>query len=151
MNINDFVKVFKHGDSIEFQKSIDFWQYAALDIQFKSNYATVDITFDSKTQKVYSLWVENHFGKAYYWVDSENQEDYYRDTNGIIKLEYQEDFMHKAEGLFFNQTFDERIMIPFEIDDPTFCVLAKKAHELDITFNEYIAQVLTDQLKLSTQ
>jgi hypothetical protein len=44
------------------------------------------------------------------------------------------------------QEYDDRISIPLDMPDDALFQLMKAAHEKDITLNEYLAQVLTEQL-----
>ena len=45
------------------------------------------------------------------------------------------------------QTPDTRETISLDITDEEFLVMAKAAHELDITFNEFVEKALTEALK----
>lgn len=42
---------------------------------------------------------------------------------------------------------DGTCTIPFEIDDENLLILMKAAHEKDITFNQYMMQVLTEYIE----
>ena len=40
--------------------------------------------------------------------------------------------------------------IELDITDEEFCILAKRAHELDITFNQYMETVIREFIGVST-
>lgn len=42
---------------------------------------------------------------------------------------------------------EKMVNIDIEIDDASFIFLAKRAHELDITFNQLVVNILKEQIK----
>lgn len=89
-------------------------------------FATV---FDSKTNSKYSIGENNGFC-----------------PDPTIELEVFEDFFEKAKAILAGESYDERIIIPVDITDEEFLLIARAAHKLDITVNQFIVNALTERL-----
>lgn len=63
-----------------------------------------------------------------------------------VDLETEEDFLEKATAIFNGQPFDERIIVPIDLDDETLLQLSRAAHERDITLNKMIELALQDTI-----
>jgi transcriptional regulator len=117
---------------------------------------SIQCVLDNKTERVYEMAVcdysNNH---AYLWRDPEFIELYdneakERNVNSkqawddidyiIVELE---DFFEKATAIYAGEEYDTRVVVPIDLPDDILFTLMKKAHEEDITFNQYIEQMLT--------
>ena len=121
----------------------------------------VDIVFDLDTRVVYELTVMDFDNQlAYRWVNHEyrnvrEQESIERkvqlnqacDDLNYIDLETSEDFYQKAKAILNGEDFDKRIVVPFELPDDILFTLMKKAHELDITFNQYMEKIIKEEIE----
>lgn len=74
------------------------------------------------------LLLKLHFGVS--WVD----------------LETDEDFIEKTVAIMKGVEYDTRISIPLTLTDDELLVLFKLAHAADVTFNEYVARVVQEQI-----
>ena len=64
-----------------------------------------------------------------------------------VDLEVEDDFLSKARNMFDGKfDFDKRVQVEIDLPDDLILFIAKQAHELDITFNQYISQLLEREL-----
>ena len=116
----------------------------------------ISVVADIKTQEVcYAAVIDSDRGNHYLWIKPEHREAYryeaesrnvnykqaYDDVE-YIELETEEDWLEKARAIYLGQSYDERVVLPIELPDDLLFASMKRAHELDITFNEYIAQAI---------
>jgi hypothetical protein len=122
------------------------------------------IIFDTKTQTVYE--VQSHDFKndrAYRRInpdfkdqrDSESTErdvslDEAWDDVNYVDLESDDDWIQKALAIAAGEDYDTRVSIPIDLPEEELMVLFKMAHERDMTFNDFIEQVLREQLERLT-
>lgn len=118
---------------------------------------SMNAIFDSKTQRVYSIEAHDYVeSRAYRWIDPEfrdahTQEAQDRDVDpnnawddtDFIDVEIPEDILEKISKMHNGEEYDTRIMIPLDLSDAEQLELMRRAHELDITFNELVCGILT--------
>lgn len=64
-----------------------------------------------------------------------------------VDLEVEDDFLSKARNMFDGKfDFDKRVQVDIDLPDDLILFIAKQAHALDITFNQYITQLLQREL-----
>jgi hypothetical protein len=126
-------------------------------IEFESEYAYVNILISTVNQTVYEAVVDIKTNDeiVYRWFNPEYIDAYkkeYASRSITMDLDYQdvivfEDFLEKATAIFNgDSSFDTRISMPIDIEDDVFLILAKVAHEKDITFNQYIQELIESDL-----
>jgi hypothetical protein len=59
-------------------------------------------------------------------------------------LESYDDFLEKATAIVHYEDYDTRVSIPIDLPEDELMNLFKMAHEADMTFNEYVTQILRD-------
>ena len=64
----------------------------------------------------------------------------------FIDLIMIEDMVKKMTAICAGEEYDTRITIPLEMSDDEFILIARAAHELDITLNEFMVQAIKEQL-----
>ena len=64
----------------------------------------------------------------------------------FIDLIMIEDMIEKMTAICAGQEYDTRITIPLELSDEEFILIARAAHKLDVTINEYMVQAVKDYL-----
>lgn len=120
------------------------------------------IIFDTKTQVVYEVQAHDYKNqRAYRLCNSAYQMDMEIEAGnrGInknqawdevdyINLESDDDWIQKALAIAAGEDYDTRVTIPLELDDCDLLTLMKMAHERDLTFNEFVEEVLREQLGL---
>jgi len=126
-------------------------------LDFESDYAYGGCLFDTSTQDVFEVTVDNKSNKKrpYRWLNPDTKQNYINeckernlspvnawDNISYIDLELYEDFHTKANAIFNNQSYDERIVVPVDLDDNEFLHLAHEAHKRDITINKMVEIVL---------
>ena len=122
---------------------------------------TIQITFDTQTQKVYEIEAHDFANdRAYRLIDPDFVQAYrneavsrklrpneaYDDVD-FIELECDEDILEKARALVRGETYDTRVQVPITLGDDEIFVLMKLAHEQDITLNELVANMLEDFIR----
>lgn len=112
---------------------------------------STSIVFNTKTQDVFELTVCDYKNnRAYRFVDGKykdaiqksDNEKYAWDDVKWIDLELFEDWQKKATAIVSGHEYDTRIEIPLELEDHELLTLFKLAHEADMTFNEYIEDII---------
>ena len=64
----------------------------------------------------------------------------------FIDLIMIEDMIEKITAINAGEEYDTRITIPLELTDEEFILIARAAHELDVTINEFMVQAVREQL-----
>jgi len=116
------------------------------------------VTFDTKTHQVYEVAVHDFkHSKAYRFFTSEaNREAHEQewknrsstdeawDNVNYVDLDVEDDFMEKATAIINYEDYDTRVIMPFECSDADLLSFMKAAHELDITFNEFVMRAVQE-------
>jgi hypothetical protein len=120
------------------------------------------VVYDTKTQEVYQASVGDYENSyilisPLYRVEYEKEarergvEPYAIDDNiHYTILEVDDDFLEKAHAIVRGEPYDTRIKIELEFSDEEFLAVARAAHELDITINQYIEQALEAEIARHT-
>lgn len=125
-----------------------------LDSEFPNRYSA-SIVFDTQTQVVYEATVcDYEANRAYRWLNPdfksefENEvlirgsQDQAWDTVGYTDLEVPEDWLAKARAIVIGESYDTRISIPLDLPDSEMLALMTMAHERDMTFNDFVTEIL---------
>jgi hypothetical protein len=118
------------------------------------------IIFDTKTQTVYEVQSHDYKNQRAYrlvnplFKDQRNSESVDRkvpldqawDEVNYVDLEADDDWIQKALAIVAGEDYDTRVSIPIDLPEEELMVLFKMAHERDMTFNDFIEQVLREQL-----
>jgi len=122
---------------------------------------SVNMIYDTKTQVVYQMEAWDYAAeKEYRWFHSGYIESYVREANkrGVdyeqsidgrkfSDLEIAEDILEKATAMVAEEEYDDRIMIKLELGDPEWVMLMEMAHEADMSVNQFIEQILREDMK----
>jgi len=122
---------------------------------------SADITFDTKTQMVYEVAVYDFTNDRAYrminplYAEAHAQESGARgiDMNtawdGVeyTELDVEEDFVEKATAIVNGRDYDTRVMISLELDSELEIEIYRRAHQLDMTVNDYIQMALVELIK----
>lgn len=125
-----------------------------LDSEFPDRYSA-SIVFDTQTQVVYEATVCDYSAnRAYRWlnpnwapkhmleVTERGAQDQAWDTVGYTDLEVPEDWLTKARAIVIGESYDTRISIPLDLPDSEMLALMTMAHERDMTFNDFVTEIL---------
>ena len=118
------------------------------------------VIFDTKTQVVYEVQSHDYrTQRAYRLVNSDfapERDIESTDRNvslneawdgvNYIDLEDDDDWTQKALAIEAEEDYDTRVTLPLELDDTEMFTLMKMAHERDLTFNEFVEDILREQL-----
>ena len=121
------------------------------------------IIFDNKTQEVYEVQAHDYDNNRAYrlinpaYSDTMYNEASYRNVNkkqawdevDYVDLESEEDWLEKARAIFSGEDYDTRVSIPLTLDDADLLFLMKAAHSRDLTFNEFVEEILREHLRTS--
>ena len=120
------------------------------------------VIFDTKTQVVYEVQSHDYKNqRAYRLCNPEyrtameteagdrrvNKKQAWEDVD-YVDLEDDDDWIQKALAIIAGKDYDTRVTIPLDLDDDLVFTLMKMAHERDLTFNEFVEDVLLEQLGL---
>ncbi len=116
-----------------------------------------NIIFDTGTQEVYMVEACDYkHNRAYRMINPDWQQAYrdyakthnpeYVDTawDGVdfVDLESDDDWFQKALAIRAGEDYDTRVSIPIDLPEHELMVLFKAAHERDMTFNQFVEEVL---------
>jgi hypothetical protein len=118
------------------------------------------IIFDTKTQVVYEVQAHDFSNSRAYRLcnpDYQASMELEASNRGINKkeawegvdyvdLEVEDDWIQKALSIAAGEDYDTRVTLPLELDDTEMFTLMKMAHERDLTFNEFVEDILREHL-----
>lgn len=118
------------------------------------------IIFDTKTQVVYEVQSHDYKNQRAYRlinpdfksereIESADRKvplDQAWDEVDYVDLEADDDWIQKALAIAAGENYDTRVSIPIDLPEAELMVLFKMAHERDMTFNDFVEQVLREQL-----
>jgi hypothetical protein len=129
-----------------------------LDSEFRDRYSA-SIVFDAETQVVYEATVCDHSAnRAYRWthpefkaayeaeVRSRNAGDQAWDDVNYTDLETAEDWLDKSYAIVNGKIYDTRVSVPIDLPDHELLRLMTMAHERDMTFNDFVTEILEQAL-----
>lgn len=119
------------------------------------------IIFSTKTQKVYEVSVCDYTNDRAYRMIAENKKEKHRaeakdrdvnlneawDDVEYTDLEVDDDFIQKCLAIKAGEDYSTDISIPIDLPDHELMHLFKLAHESNMTFNDYVNQVLREVLE----
>lgn len=127
---------------------------------------TVSIVFDTKTQEVYQAEAFDYRRKRAYrithpdYADAHAQEFVTRDVTDVawedeefndvkfVDLEVDADFLEKARAIVAGEDYDTRVQVEIELDNDLMLAAMRMAHEQDITFNQFLEDLLRTHLEV---
>jgi len=129
-------------------------------IHDRGGYST-DIVFDTRTQIVYEVaahdftndrayrMINPKYAKAHDNEASARGVDMNTAWDGVeyTELDVEEDFLEKATAIVLGQDYDTRVMIQLELDSELEIEIYRRAHQLDMTVNDYIQMALVELIK----
>ena len=121
---------------------------------------SLTVIFDRQNQTVYEVSVCDYRNdRAYRMIDPDRQAAYRAeaaergtdpdrawDTVKYIDLEVDEDFVGKARAVIAGEEYDTRIEIPIDLPEAELLELFKLAHSRDMTFNDFVVEIVTAKL-----
>jgi predicted DNA binding CopG/RHH family protein len=116
------------------------------------------IIFDSKDQTVYEVQAHDFLNQRAYRMVNEDfrkkmrKEAKRRDVNkdeawddvDYVDLEVDDDFIQKCLAIAAGEDYSTDVSIPIDLPDELLMFAFKQAHEKNMTFNDFINQVLRD-------
>ena len=118
------------------------------------------IIFDTKTHVVYEVQAHDFKNQRAYRLVNEDFK-FERDVESAnrnvsltaawdevdyVDLESDDDWLQKSMAIAAGEDYDTRVSIPLTLPDNELMVLFKMAHEADMTFNDYVEQILRERL-----
>lgn len=119
---------------------LDHWNY-------KQDGYSSSVTFDPTTQQIVEVEVCDYKRNCAYrrsLIDHTNNDAW--DGVKWCNLDIDDDFLEKATAIVNGKEYDTRVVTPFNIPDDVLFKLLIQAHQQDITFNEYVGQMLQEYL-----
>ena len=117
---------------------------------------SAEVIFDRNTQTVYEAAVCDYRTNRCYRLfnpDHKASHDEEAKEKGVdpifawdevkwIDLETEEDFLEKLTAIVNGTDYDDRVIIPLDLTEEEQYRLMKMAHERDMTFNDFVADVV---------
>jgi hypothetical protein len=122
---------------------------------------TITTVFDTKTQVVYEMdaW-DYKRNVTYRWINPDFikavKKEYKKrgltfkqciDDRNYIDLDVEEDILEKAKAIAAGEEYDPRVIISVDMDDETLVMIARAAHALDITINDFMVKALEEAVE----
>ena len=116
------------------------------------------IIFSTKTQKVYEVTVSDYTNNRAYRMIAENKQAKHReeakardvnlneawDDVDYVDLEVDDDFIQKCLAIKAGEDYSTDVSIPIDLPDEVLMFAFKQAHEKNMTFNDFVNQLLRD-------
>lgn len=115
----------------------------------KQDGKSMDIIFSPTTQEVFAVHVHDFKNQRAYRrqiVGFNNDKEAWNEIN-YTDLESDEDLLDKMQAIYNNEDYDERVAIPLDMPDDVLLILMKDAHNRDMTFNQYITELIKEKLQ----
>jgi len=131
-------------------------------LDYESDYAYVNVVYDSKFQEVYEAQAtsKDESLRPYRWINPSYKDLYLEeckeknvdpnvawDDVHFIQLETFEDFLTKSQAIFEGKDFDKRIEVPIDLDKEELFELMSLAHKRDITLNRLVEEILKEVIE----
>jgi hypothetical protein len=129
-----------------------------LDSEILERYSA-SIVFDTQTQLVYEATVcDYEVDRAYRWLNpdfnaahdaevlSRGGGDRAWDDVDYTDLDVPEDWLTKAQAIVNGESYDTRVSVPIDLPDHEMLRLMFMAHERDMTFNNFVTEILEKTL-----
>ena len=114
------------------------------------------IVFSTKSQKVYEVSMCDYTNDRAYRMIVENKQDKHRkealdrnvnlneawDCVDYVDLDVVDDFIQKALAIRAGEDYDDTVCVPLDLPDDLLMFAFKAAHEQNLTFNEWMNQML---------
>jgi hypothetical protein len=134
-------------------------------IDSDSDNYSLTVIFDRNNQMVYEVHVSDYRNdRAYRMIHSDYEAAYQAEARerGVdpdrawdeIKyadLETEEDFVDKAQAIIAGEDYDTRISIPIDLPEHELLELFKMAHARDMTFNDFIVEIVSEKIATMNQ
>ena len=118
------------------------------------------IIFDTKTQVVYEVQSHDYRNQRAYRLcnpDFKSERDTESTDRNValnqawddvdyVDLETDDDWIQKALAIVAGDDYDTRVTVPLDLDEHEMFTLMKMAHERDLTLNEFVEEILREQL-----
>jgi hypothetical protein len=118
------------------------------------------VIFDTKTQVVYEVQSHDYRNQRAYRLvnpDFKSERDIESTDRNVslneawdevnyVDLESDDDWFQKALAIVAGEEYDTRVSIPLDLEDDLVFTLMKMAHARDLTFNEFVEEILLEQL-----
>lgn len=124
---------------------------------------SMNVVFDTETQIVYCVETCDYKNqRAYRIINPDYKQQYKLESNRIqekdcawddvefIDLEVTQDWIDKSTAIRQGKNYDDRVTIPLDLPEDSLMFLFQRAHEADMTFNDYIEKILRDVLNDQT-
>lgn len=122
----------------------------------KTGGLSLEITFSTQDQTVFEVVVCDYTNdRAYRLINPDfvnaNQDEaktrgssFNEAWDGVnyIDLDVDADWLEKARAIVAGKDYDTRVQMQIDFSDEDLLTYMKAAHEMDVTFNEYIVQAL---------
>ena len=100
------------------------------------------ITFDTKTQVVYEVQSHDYRNqRAYRLVNPD-----FASERDVESTDRSVSLSEAWDGVDYIEDYDTRVTVPLDLDDHEMFTLMKMAHERDLTLNEFVEEILREQL-----
>lgn len=123
------------------------------------------IYFDTKTQEVYEVQAHDFkHQRAYRMInpahraahDTEAEDRDVLANNAwdevdFVDLETDQDWLDKAQAIFNDEEYDNRVDVPLILDKDQMFELMNLAHEHDLSLNAFVEKVLRDEINRVNQ
>jgi len=121
---------------------------------------SISVVYDTRSHIVYEMeiwdyannreyrWVRPDFKEALFNEHKERNQNPEESIDGrkYIDLEVAADVLEKASALYRGEPYDTRIMVEINLEDDVMLSAMKLAHEADMTFNDFVAKILQDNI-----
>lgn len=127
-------------------------------LESDNEHCTLGVVFDTHTQRVliFEAW-DKLREREYIWIEPTVRDAYEQehkdrgfvflesmDDKRFTEVDVEEDILEKAQAMHQGLSYDERVLVNVDMDDAVFLKVARAAHEMDVTINEFAERALEE-------
>jgi hypothetical protein len=118
------------------------------------------VIFDTRDQTVYEVQAHDYVhDRAYRMINEDFQKKNRKEAKkrdidknnawddvNYVDIEVDDDFIQKCLAIKAGEDYDTRVSVPMDFSDEELLQYMKLAHDLDITFNQFVERALREAL-----
>lgn len=137
MNVYDYIKMMSLA-------GITFNTFDNGILTFSTEYGFSCVYYNDPMDSFVYATVYDEKAKNKYGI---GEKDDFEQEGPTIELEVFEDFIEKAKAILAGEPYDDRIIVPINMTDEEFLLIAKAAHKCDVTINDFIINAMQQYLE----
>ena len=155
MKLNDFLKAVGYSVVEGGKSSFDYYPDDARYIEHETKAGFATAHYDPVTLEVYEAYVSDLLNREHYYIwvhpDYRIAKGKYQKSIGYesehTPTDSEEDILFKIEAILNNRTFDDTVVMEFDLADDVYEILENMAIEQNITFDKLVENAIVKYIE----